>query len=186
MNPAHGCPWWAVPNSLPAPLTSEQEGDTPVGLHLLCPFTSLISPSIPIMLELRTFYCPLVFIINEKGPEWSFLKFRQSIKTRSWNAILLILEMCEICLVTKKKKKKSEGGGEKKWASEGRSKGSALTTGTSQCYKECHTLNLPFSLQFSTLKHEERLRSFSVLSSMLTPTVCISSISLLVKQTKFR
>lgn len=117
VNPAHGCPWWAVPNSLPAPLTSEQEGDTPVGIHLLCPFTSLISPSIPIMLELRTFYCPLVFIINEKGPEWSFLKFRESIKTRSWNAILLILEMCEICLVTKEKKKKCRGWREEvsKW-----------------------------------------------------------------------
>lgn len=57
------------------------------------------------MLELRTFYCPLVFIINEKGPDWSFLKFRESIKTRSWNAILLVLEMCEIILSCGKKKK---------------------------------------------------------------------------------
>lgn len=105
---AHGCP-----SLSPAVTTSEQDGETPVAPGLLCPFTSLISPSVPLMLELRTFYCPLVFIINEKGPEWSFLKFRESIKTRSRNAILLVLEMCEIILSCGKKK--SEGGGEENW-----------------------------------------------------------------------
>lgn len=98
------CPSAACPGLSPAAVTPRQDGHT-CSTHPLCPFTSLISRSVLAVLELRTFYCPLVFIINEKGPDWSFLKFRESIKTRSWNAILLVLEMCEIILSCGKKKK---------------------------------------------------------------------------------
>lgn len=76
------CPSAACPGLSPAAETPRQDGHT-CSTHPLCPFTSLISRSVLAVLELRTFYCPLVFIINEKGPDWSFLKFRESIKTRS-------------------------------------------------------------------------------------------------------
>lgn len=130
------CPSAACPGLSPAAVTPGQDGHT-CSTHPLCPFTSLISRSVLAVLELRTFYCPLVFIINEKGPDWSFLKFRESIKTRSWNAILLVLEMCEIILSCGKKK--SEGGGEENSEHEGHSTDCALTTSILRCYEECHS-----------------------------------------------